>query len=107
MADTASAAANGTGAVSAPATGNAGLYNPEEAGRKLLELDALVPQVAVALHQDKFKQVQVRRLIGVMGGGMSVCLSINLCLAHGLPRISSIIYPRNPNDRPSSRRITT
>lgn len=44
------------------------LYNPEEAGKKLAELDALVPQVAAALHQDKFKQVQVRVRVRVLGG---------------------------------------
>lgn len=50
-------------------TGTAALYNPEEAGAKLKELDALVPQVSAALHQEKFQQVQVRGVVAGMGWG--------------------------------------
>lgn len=77
MAETAAAA--GAAAKGAPpsspsrAAAAGGNYNPEEAGRKLLELDALVPQVAAALHQDKFKQVQVR---GFLVWGCGVCLLV-------------------------------
>lgn len=57
MADTPGTAAGaGTGA----------LYNPEEAGKKLVELDALVPQVSAALHQEKFQQVQVSPSVVVL-----------------------------------------
>ena len=66
MADTAAASAGGSAPTTA-ATTTAGRYNPEEAGRKLLELDALVPQVAAPLHQDKFKQVQVCWVFGLGG----------------------------------------
>ncbi len=74
MADTAAAAAaaaNGgsPNPASAAASPGGGLYNPEEAGKKLAELDALVPQVAAVLHQEKFKQVQASlcSLGGVVG----------------------------------------
>lgn len=74
MADTAAASTGGSASTTTATTTTAGRYNPEEAGRKLLELDALVPQVAAALHQDKFKQVQVRARVCVLGLCVGACL---------------------------------